>query len=93
MATCEFYFKNLVAGAILGYTSLQFFLLPFSLFSYLPLSLSLCLQKSEEPFGMNVAGGAGGTVGDLPIFISAIKQGSVIGRSGKIQVSLLIRTL
>ena len=39
---------------------------------------------------MNVAGGTGGTVGDLPIFISAIKQDSVIGRSGKIQVSIMI---
>ena len=39
---------------------------------------------------MNVAGGAGGTVGDLPIFISAIKQDSVVGRSGKIQVSSII---
>ena len=45
------------------------------------------IQKSEEPFGMNVAGGAGGTVGDLPIFISAIKQDSIVGRSRKIQVS------
>jgi ligand of Numb protein X 1/2 len=49
-----------------------------------PKSISL-KKKSEEPFGMNVAGGTGGTVGDLPIFISAIKQDSVIGRSGKIQ--------
>ena len=36
---------------------------------------------------MNVAGGAGSRVGDLPIFISAIKPDSVIGRCSKIQVS------
>ena len=53
----------------------------------LPLSLSSTSQKADESFGMNVAGGTGGTAGDLPIFISAIKQDSVIGCCGKIQVS------
>jgi C-terminal processing protease CtpA/Prc len=47
---------------------------------------SVCLKKkADESFGMNVAGGTGGTAGDLPIFISAIKQDSVIGCCGKIQ--------
>jgi multiple PDZ domain protein len=47
---------------------------------------SIVLRKRpDEPFGMNVAGGAGGTVGDLPIFISAIKPDSAVGRCKKIQ--------
>ena len=36
---------------------------------------------------MNVAGGVGGQVGDLPIYISAIRPESAVARSGKIQVS------
>ena len=36
---------------------------------------------------MNVAGGAGGSVGDLPIFISAIKPDSIVAQCRKIQVS------
>lgn len=47
----------------------------------------LSLQRIDESFGMNVAGGAGSRVGDLPIFISAIKPDSVVGRCTKIQVS------
>ena len=46
-------------------------------------------KRADESFGMNVAGGAGGTVGDLPIFISAIKPDSVVGCCGKIQVRKL----
>lgn len=37
---------------------------------------------------MNVAGGVGGQVGDLPIYISAIRPESAVARCGKIQVSL-----
>ena len=37
---------------------------------------------------MNVAGGAGGSLGDLPIFISGVKTDSPIGLCSKIQVSL-----
>ena len=36
---------------------------------------------------MNVAGGVGGQVGDLPVYISAIRAESAVARSGKIQVS------
>lgn len=35
---------------------------------------------------MNVAGGVGGQVGDLPVYISAIRAESAVARSGKIQV-------
>lgn len=46
------------------------------------------LQQPEESFGMNVAGGVGGQVGDLPIYISAIRPESAVAKCGKIQVSL-----
>jgi hypothetical protein len=36
---------------------------------------------------MNVAGGVGGQIGDLPVYISAIRAESAVVRSGKIQVS------
>ena len=35
---------------------------------------------------MNVAGGLGGQCGDLPVFISDIREDSVIGRCEKVQV-------
>lgn len=45
------------------------------------------VQQPDEPFGMNVAGGIGGQVGDLPVYISAIRPESAVARAGKIQVS------
>lgn len=36
---------------------------------------------------MNVAGGMGGQVGDLPIYISAIRSESAVAKSGRIQVN------
>ena len=60
--------------------------LSFSLSLSLFLSLSLVIQQPDESFGMNVAGGVGGQVGDLPVYISAIRAESAVARSGKIQV-------
>ena len=52
-------------------------------FPFLPATL----QQPDESFGMNVAGGMGGQVGDLPVYISAIRPESAVARSGRIQVS------
>ena len=46
----------------------------------------LLLQQPEESFGMNVAGGIGCQVGDIPVYISAIRPESAVARCGKIQV-------
>lgn len=46
----------------------------------------VCLQQPEESFGMNVAGGIGCQVGDIPVYISAIRPESAVARCGKIQV-------
>ena len=76
-------------SAHLHFLSLLMLLLSVShvIYPLPPLSLSLVIQQPDESFGMNVAGGVGGQVGDLPVYISAIRAESAVARSGKIQVS------
>ena len=50
----------------------------------------ILLQQPDESFGMNVAGGMGGQVGDLPVYISAIRPESAVAKSGRIQVSGIV---